>query len=270
MRSPLPDTDIPTVRLRLPPASLFAFPSTSEPSTLPPPTISALTFRQPFNIPPGIYAELLTVKYPAAIALVYATTVYFLNRLNRRRGHKPWPVSRTQAFFGLVIAHNVLLAAYSGWTFAGMLAAIGHTWPGWDRVLDRADGPAALADAFCQMQGPRGLGQAVTWRPLEGAWRSGAHAVKLLGNAPDATDVGRIWNEGLAFFGWLFYLSKFYEVVDTLIILAKGKRSTFLQTYHHAGAMFGMWAGIRYMSPPIWMFVTFNSGIHMLMVSTYH
>ena len=77
----------------------------------------------------------------------------------------------------------------------------------------------------------------------------------------------RIWNEGLAFYGWLFYLSKFYEVVDTLIILAKGRKSSLLQTYHHAGAMLCMWAGIRYMSPPIWMFVLVNSGIHAIMVS---
>jgi hypothetical protein len=76
-----------------------------------------------------------------------------------------------------------------------------------------------------------------------------------------------MWNEGLAFYGWLFYLSKFYEVVDTLIILAKGKYSSTLQTYHHAGAMMCMWAGMHYMSVPIWIFVFFNSFIHALMVS---
>ncbi len=53
-------------------------------------------------------------------------------------------------------------------------------------------------------------------------------------------DTGRIWNEGLAFYGWIFYLSKFYEVLDTFIILAKGKLSSTLQTYHHAGAMMCM------------------------------
>jgi hypothetical protein len=87
------------------------------------------------------------------------------------------------------------------------------------------------------------------------------------GLGPETTDAGRIWNEGLAFYGWFFYISKFYEVVDTMIILAKGKKSSLLQTYHHAGAMLCMWAGIRYMSPPIWMFVLVNSGIHAIMVS---
>ena len=90
--------------------------------------------------------------------------------------------------------------------------------------------------------------------------------MKLLDGSPDSTDLGRLWNEGLGFYGWLFYISKFYEVVDTLIILAKGKNSSMLQTFHHAGAMMCMWAGIRYMSPPIWMFVFINSGLHGLMV----
>jgi hypothetical protein len=70
---------------------------------------------------------------------------------------------------------------------------------------------------------------------------------------------------GLALYGWMFYVSKFYEVVDTAIIV-KGKRSSTLQTYHHAGARLGMWSGISYMSPPIWLWVEYNSGIHAMMV----
>lgn len=43
-------------------------------------------------------------------------------------------------------------------------------------------------------------------------------------------------------------MSKFYEVLDTVIILLKGRPSSLLQSYHHAGAMMSMWAGIRYQS----------------------
>ncbi|KAJ3498664.1 hypothetical protein NLG97_g953 [Lecanicillium saksenae] len=81
--------------------------------------------------------------------------------------------------------------------------------------------------------------------------------------------MGRLWNEGLAYYGWIFYMSKFYEVLDTFIIIAKGKPSSTLQTYHHAGAMLSMWAGMRYMSAPIWLFVLFNSFIHALMYTYY-
>ncbi|KJK77691.1 hypothetical protein H634G_07430 [Metarhizium anisopliae BRIP 53293] len=91
----------------------------------------------------------------------------------------------------------------------------------------------------------------------------------LDGGQPSSTQMGRIWNEGLNYYGWIFYLSKFYEVLDTFIILAKGKFSSTLQTYHHAGAMLCMWAGMRYMSAPIWVFVLVNSFIHALMYTYY-
>lgn len=38
------------------------------------------------------------------------------------------------------------------------------------------------------------------------------------------------------FFCYTFYLSKFYEVLDTVIILAKGKKVGMLQSYHHTGS----------------------------------
>lgn len=114
--------------------------------------------------------------------------------------------------------------------------------------------------------------------------RFGANLTQLPEDVMGQGSVG-MWEEGLAFYGWLFYLSKFYEVIDTAIIIAKGKKSSLLQTYHHAGAMICMWAGIRYvytgnllisvsnvyysfMSPPIWIFCVFNSLIHTLMVLT--
>jgi hypothetical protein len=124
-------------------------------------------------------------------------------------------------------------------------------------------------DALCKMHGPRGLGDAVAYNPHANAWESKNSMINLAASGlPDSTDVGRIWNEGLAWWGWWFYLSKFYEVIDTAIIIIKGKRSTTLQTYHHAGAMLSMWSGMRYMSSPIWLFVIYNSGIHAMMVST--
>ena len=158
-----------------------------------------------------------------------------------------------------------------------MLRALAHTWPGREHHLLGKYWPglraqynlAGAADALCKMHGPRGFGQFVSYNPDSNLWVAQDKVVKLLEGTglPDGSDVGRLWNEGLAFWGWWFYLSKFYEVFDTFIILAKGKRSSTLQTYHHTGAMMCMWAGIRYMSPPIWMFCFLNSGIHTMMVS---
>lgn len=75
----------------------------------------------------------------------------------------------------------------------------------------------------------------------------------------------QIFDDGLERLTYYFYLSKYYEVIDTLIILARGKRSPLLQTYHHAGAMITMFAGAKYRATPIWLFVTFNSFIHSIM-----
>jgi hypothetical protein len=62
-------------------------------------------------------------------------------------------------------------------------------------------------------------------------------------------------------------MSKFYEVVDTLIILARGKKSSTLQTYHHAGVIVCGWAVMRYESPLGFVAVLLNAGIHTLMVN---
>ena len=211
-----------------------------------------------------MYNSLLDVNIPLTIALVYMTTVAYLNRYNAQRNHKPWAISRTRLFLLFVITHNIVLALYSAWTCLGMINAVRLSFPGWTGPY----GLAGVVDSFCKIHGPRGLGSAATYDPNASSWGIANKAMHLAadGLAPDSNDAGRIWNEGLAFYGWLFYLSKFYEVLDTFIILAKGKKSSFLQTYHHAGAMLGMWAGIRYMAPPIWMFVLVNSGLHALMV----
>ncbi|CAG8783878.1 11789_t:CDS:2, partial [Gigaspora rosea] len=80
---------------------------------------------------------------------------------------------------------------------------------------------------------------------------------------------GSFWNDALGYWGYLFYLSKFYEVIDTIIILLKSRRSSLLQTYHHSGAMVTMWSGINFKAAPIWIFVVFNSFIHSVMYAYY-
>ncbi|KAJ2756551.1 hypothetical protein GGI19_000767 [Coemansia pectinata] len=70
-------------------------------------------------------------------------------------------------------------------------------------------------------------------------------------------------------FNYLFYLSKYYELIDTFIILAKGRKATFLQTYHHAGAITTMWVGCYFGSPQLIFYVVENSIIHTLMYSYF-
>lgn len=253
------------VHLGLPSWSLFKFPPVSEPAIVPAPT-SEFTYAPPFEIPQKLFNHLLSSAYPVTFALLYYAAVSYLSRLNRERGNKPWPLSKTKLFFLAVVAHNLLLAAYSGWTLKGMLQALRHSWPGWPGQ----HGVEGVVDALCKIHGPRGLGNAVAFNTTTNIWTSPNVAVKLAPRGiPDSTDLGRLWNEGLGFYGWLFYVSKFYELFDTAILLAKGKIPSTLQTFHHAGALISLWAGIRYMSPPIWMWVLLNSGVHTIMVGVF-
>jgi hypothetical protein len=268
----------PTIRFQLPALALFNFPPDPQPVAIPPP-VYARTFASLFPISFEIYNAVLDWRVPVTIATLYATTALLLNRFNRSRNYKPWSISKTKAFHYFVLGHNIFLAVFSALTFLGMIRALAHTWPGrrdlelfgklWPG-LRTTNGLAGAADSLCKLHGPKTLGDAVFYNPDSHAWMTTNRHVKLSAyGTPETSDVGRLWNEGLAFWGWWFYLSKFYEVLDTFIILAKGKPSSTLQTYHHTGAMACMWAGIRYMSPPIWMFCFLNSGVHALMVSCY-
>ncbi|KAF1347548.1 GNS1/SUR4 family-domain-containing protein [Delphinella strobiligena] len=255
----------PSIYLGLPDWSLFKFPPDDIPPALPPPNDES-TFKSPFPIPYDVYNGALDIRVPLTIGGLYVVSVTLINAYNRRNGNKPWWIAKTRPFKAFVVLHNIFLALYSGVTFLAMTRAADHVWPG----FDNPNGLAGVADALCKMHGPRGLGDAVVFNTSSTAWEVKNTIINLLPEgAPDPTDVGRLWNEGLAFWGWLFYLSKFYEVLDTFVIVAKGKRSATLQTYHHAGAMLCMWAGIRYMSPPIWMFVWINSAIHTMMYTYF-
>lgn len=81
---------------------------------------------------------------------------------------------------------------------------------------------------------------------------------------------------------YLFYISKYYEcvpgvplilpiasklkyvhfsprIVDTAILLLKGKKVGMLQSYHHTGAIWTMFAGYRAQAMPIWLFCVFSA-----------
>lgn len=257
---------ISALRLSLPDAAMFHVPPSDDPQTVLAPAPGSIWSASAFSIPPSIYHGALNVRVPITIASVYAVTAVMLNAYNRSRGNKPWAISKTRSFFCFVVAHNIMLALYSAWTFLGMVQAA-------RRTVVNPLGPTGLlgmVDSLCKIHGRAGLGNSISYNTVDSMWESFSMQ-QVLGaytGAPNTTNLGRLWNEGLAFYGWLFYVSKFYEVLDSFIIIAKGKRSSTLQTYHHAGAMMCMWSGIRYMSPPIWMFVLVNSFIHTLMVRT--
>ncbi|KAJ4159350.1 uncharacterized protein LMH87_008255 [Akanthomyces muscarius] len=254
----------------LPSSKLFSFPPHNPAPPVPPAAVDSFSVMRPFNIPDGLFLGALDARVPITIAALYAVTVKLLNRYNRANNKQAWAISKTASFRFFVVLHNIFLAVYSAWTFWGMLG-------GMRKSIVHPFGPgglAATADSACRLHGAPGLGRSVYFNEHLSRFESSgpdtpAGVIDASTGLPSGQQMGRIWNEGLAYYGWIFYLSKFYEVLDTFIILAKGKPSSTLQTYHHAGAMLCMWAGMRYMSAPIWVFVQFNSFIHALMYTYY-
>lgn len=177
-----------------------------------------------------MYNASLDIRVPLTIGTIYAVSVHLTNRSDRIKHRQPLAFAKTALFKWLCVLHNAGLCLYSAWTFVGILNAVKDAY----RITGDASAPFSfntLWGSFCSRDS--------------------------------------LWVTGLNYYGYWFYLSKFYEVVDTMIILAKGKPSSMLQTYHHTGAMFSMWAGIRFASPPIWIFVVFNSLIHTIMYFYY-
>jgi len=86
--------------------------------------------------------------------------------------------------------------------------------------------------------------------------------LKKLSNAYDL-------NNSFGYWIYLFYLSKYYEFIDTWIVIAKRRRPITLQVYHHMGAVLGMWMLVVSRSNGGYLFVILNSFIHTIMYFYY-
>lgn len=195
----------------------------------------------------------MKVLMPLTIAVVYFSAVHFVNPIvidrQKRKAHladeklnelqtkrlrpAPTKIAQTGLFKVLVFLHNVFLCIYSVWTFVGMLRCFGRTAASMSLKYNSSHSLSNFVYAVCDVE--------------NGVFKQDS------------------LTKNLTIYGWWFYMLKFYEVLDTVVILLKGRPSSLLQSYHHAGAMMCMWSGIRYRSPPIWIFVVFNSFIHSLM-----
>jgi hypothetical protein len=82
---------------------------------------------------------------------------------------------------------------------------------------------------------------------------------------------GDLWNE-YNFGYWIthFYISKYYEFIDTWIVLLKGRQPILLQTYHHAGIVVIAWSlVVTQNSAGGSILILFNSFIHSFMYTYY-
>jgi hypothetical protein len=77
------------------------------------------------------------------------------------------------------------------------------------------------------------------------------------------------WDDGFGGWAIIFYVSKFYEFVDSWVLVLKSKNPSFLQVYHHTGVVYCMYFGC--VSRATWLIniVCLNSFIHTLMYFLY-
>lgn len=68
---------------------------------------------------------------------------------------------------------------------------------------------------------------------------------------------------------FLFYLSKYYEYIDTLLLYLQGKKPIFLQKFHHIGAVICWHLAYFYKMDSIAFITIANSFIHTIMYSYY-
>lgn len=78
-----------------------------------------------------------------------------------------------------------------------------------------------------------------------------------------------LWNDGLAFWGMLFYISKYWELVDTMLLIWKQRQPSFLQVYHHSVTIIcAYWLQVSH-SQVMFLFVGLNATVHTVMYAYY-
>ncbi|KAJ5759395.1 hypothetical protein N7520_006551 [Penicillium odoratum] len=244
-----------SIHFRLPPLELFSWQLGNAPAAFPPPSIQS-TWLQPFAISDSTFQAALSPRVPITTASIYLIAVTTLNRVNQQRHNVAWKIARTSTFKWLVLFHNLLLTLFSAWTLYGVCCSIATSLPSNTEFKFSAQ----VADALCRITSddhPHGINL--------------PHVETLSVDSEffHRPSSSRLWSQGYAYFGWLFYLSKLYEVVDTFIILMKGKRSSMLQMYHHTGVILCVWAAVRFISPAGIIPMVLNAGVHTMMYTYF-
>mmetsp|Transcript_5466 Transcript_5466/g.9635 ORF Transcript_5466/g.9635 Transcript_5466/m.9635 type:complete len:281 (+) Transcript_5466:154-996(+) len=69
----------------------------------------------------------------------------------------------------------------------------------------------------------------------------------------------------IRFWLYIFYLSKFYELIDTFLLIIRRKPLTLLHVWHHASVIVETWSWIQYRMIFCVYGMMFNSFVHILM-----
>lgn len=100
-------------------------------------------------------------------------------------------------------------------------------------------------------------------------WRITFSQFSRLGVVEGYCEGGGGWEAGLGKLGFLFYLSKYWELADTALLVVKRRQPSYLQVYHHAGTAYGAWLLCLTHVPVMFIFVGLNAIVHTIMYFYY-
>ncbi|GJQ15576.1 hypothetical protein GpartN1_g7367.t1 [Galdieria partita] len=78
-----------------------------------------------------------------------------------------------------------------------------------------------------------------------------------------------LFSSSIIFWLYIFYLSKFYELLDTFILIGRGKPLTFLHVWHHASVLLETWAWVYFGLTFASLGMLFNTFIHIWMYAYF-
>ncbi|ETO14607.1 steroid isomerase [Reticulomyxa filosa] len=106
------------------------------------------------------------------------------------------------------------------------------------------------------------MASGVAWNAYHSIVESGWRAIVLDSNAKQWEKFARKWL-------FIWYVSKYYELIDTIILVLKKKKLIFLHVYHHAIMILVPWLWLKYQWTFTWYAVFVNSSVHVLMYYYY-
>jgi fatty acid elongase 3 len=80
---------------------------------------------------------------------------------------------------------------------------------------------------------------------------------------------GRLISPRLTYWLYLFYISKFWELLDTVILVLRGRPLTLLHVWHHASVMFEIYFWLEFDMVLGMYGMIFNTLVHTFMYSYY-
>jgi len=82
---------------------------------------------------------------------------------------------------------------------------------------------------------------------------------------------GQAASGSLYYWSYIYYLSKYYELLDTVLQLARGKPPPHfaLHVYHHAAVLFMAWAWCEYKQTLHFIGLAWNTAVHVVMYTYF-